>query len=396
MNSITKTIMGILLIVAVFLAALSVTRKVVQPKQASPATTVAEVSQGPGDTVSPTGINPAAQTAVDREFFLTRPGSVEEFSGALSSVYNSPTPEPLALTRVQAYVALALRETLLAPGRKSLLVPATSPVPTDFDRGDAVIVLGLVAADLLEDEFFADAVASWGVKPDARGQSIVDAVTALAASDGWSKVTSSEAPKYTGELAWKLSPSIAPTAPGFGLLRPILLKESSCIPSTLDRSVLRVDDTVTDTGAVLDSVSIRALQPHTYALAYHAVEGRYSDMVLLLYDAMILTWRAAWTEGLAAPGGVGAVETQNSSVPVYPYWPTVAAGAFEEYARLADVSPADLDSAMQEALALEQLSPNFAKEVEFVSRPSFRWQELEEPAEKFGVCMAAEFRARQS
>jgi len=350
-------------------------------------------SQWAGGTPSPTPpiADEDGAQAPDRtpgEAAFAQPETIEEFIVSAQGVYTSLASNGLESSRIMTYALLGWRETVRPSSTRSLLEPAPAPSSSADDETQAVLAAGRIFAALMKSEGVDAAVDAWEGTLEPRTESIVEAVVQMAAADGFDAVADDDVPVFAGEYAWRpLASEYVRMLPGARAVRPIFLDAGDCAvpPPSYDG----FDAHRTSLAAMSPPAEQQALlYPLEYGLVYTNIEGKLSDMMPFMYDALLVTWFYNWQYGVVSPLDTLPLNEDAGrwNAPVYPFWPLVASAAFETFAAGNNHYPAALSDAAELARSRDELDITSA--LGALSSPFYVWPEAAEASRRLGTCMA--------
>lgn len=332
---------------------------------------------------------------------LTRPTNIEDFNTLLSTVASSLAVNALFEARMNAYAGVAAFETALGAGNDPALVPTLAPGLAGQGLEQGILAGSTVMAALVKNDDVTDTVASWGTLTQ-QSRAVVDAVLATAAADGYDSLGDTKAPTYDGPLAWTAGgdAAITPLEPRFGETKTMRTSSSNCPVAAAPAEAIENEragrgQTAGDTDApqtpfatkynFLVLLYIREQLAGTQPGVSAAVA---QSAIVALYDALILTWKAKWENGIAAPRDLGG-ETLLP-YPSYPFWPSVAIGLVETFATGAAKKPVTIEDMIDVARvagATEEFVDAIEQDVALQKPGPYAWQADIDAGRQLGECL---------
>jgi len=358
----------------------------------------------PGDTAGTPSGGPQS------EVIFPLPADIFAFEVNLGTVMRQFGANSFAKTRVMAYASIAWYETLSLPGAPTFI----SEAGAGQGPSQAMLAAGAVAVELLDNPEVAAVVEAWEGDLSEQTAGVVAKVAAYADADGYNATANATAPTFDGEFAWKTGSArdgvFGGYEPAYGKIRTIAIDPAACPVDVAPIDALRAEKAAL--ASVDKTVPAPIIgQPSRFTLVAFAYMNRIlppgqkqnlyyqgQNLAVALHDAMILTWKANWENGVAAPVDMFAGDNTSimSSYPSYPSWTDVAASATEAYVSNILGNRITMDT-MIEYLLKNHDSDDFKDQIELL-REDFKnsassthhWNVDREAGRKLGTCVAGE------
>lgn len=376
----------------------------------APTTPDAAVTTVAGAVEQDGAIEPAAPTSVE----FVKSTSIQQFWFQSGSVLAKLNSNAVVRARAIMYSTLAIYETFEPAGEPGIL----PGVDGGYGIDQAVLAGGHVLSEVVGNPVLTEAIESWDGEMTAETRAIAETIVARAKADGFDAAGETQAPVFEGPLGWvpggKRDGMPAGFEPGFGSVTPLLFDIDACpvAPAPLSQIMQEKEslgeistDAKTPLQASPELVGGTGLSYiNVTPLPDAEIDQFYVGMNLyvLIYDAMIATWKAQWANGVASPLDVAAgdlVEFKLSQ-PSYPSWNAVALSALETYINEiygSDVTAAEIEQKGKSS-SLQSNADTTASGIGLLSETltgkTYNWDADISAGRELGACLAKQAVAR--